>query len=424
MQERILSRRMVFFAEGLVAWECAELRACESFPLGLPDDLALPERGQGNDTIKGMLRQLLNGAAIDDQKADSPPATEEVATSATLGKRLTNWFNDIFLSQTKSHTALPPHSSSTSFFGSPTSAEAYDIYTLVVDKYTSCDLTYLSDTLPAISGIATFLSPFLSSPSNTSSTSQLFLAGLWRTHFFPGLIWTVQSDPNNPITTYGVRAFPPSKYRAPTWSWASISGRINNQSTSPSSRTLTTILECTAPTQSEAGFGRLLEPAMLKLRGPLRQLKVYRDENGPLISKYRRPPKRPMYLFLDDEQYASKSRGVTWDVSWDERDLTMPLPSFSLNNDNEDERGSPSESQQDNEALYVTPILGSEGLAVGPGRKMRYRMYGIILRKVKWRQSEQQDYVRVGLLRLLSWEKDDAYFAFLCGGDICQLQIW
>jgi hypothetical protein len=88
---------MVFFAEGLVGWECAELRACESFPLGLPEDLADPERGEENDTIKGMLRRLVN-------KADAPPTIKEVASSSTLGKQLTNWFNDIFLSQTKRHT--------------------------------------------------------------------------------------------------------------------------------------------------------------------------------------------------------------------------------------------------------------------------------------------------------------------------------
>jgi hypothetical protein len=163
---------------------------------------------------------------------------------------------------------------------------------------------------------------------------------------------------------------------------------------------------------------------MLKLRGPLRQLKVYRDEKGPLVSKYRRPPKRPMYLILDGEEYASKSKGVTWAVSWDERDLTMPLPSPPLGNGDENEREGLSESQHENEALYVTPILGSAGLAIGPRRQTRYRMWGIILKKREGGQSGQWDYVRVGLLRLLSWEKDDAYFKFLCRGDLCELQIW
>ncbi|CZR67681.1 uncharacterized protein PAC_17580 [Phialocephala subalpina] len=402
VQERILSRRMVFFGEGLVGWECAELRAFESFPLGLPEDL------EENDKIKGMLRRLVN-------EADALPTIKEVASSSTLGKRLTNWFNDIFLSQTKRHTAL---------FESPTQAEAYDIYTMIVNKYTSCELTHLSDTLPAISGIATFLSPFLSASLNASSTSQLFLAGLWRTHFFPGLIWAVQSDPNSSTPTYGVRSFPPLLYRAPTWSWASISGCVKNPTISRDSRTLTNILECTAPAQSAAGFGKLLEPAILKLRGPLRQLKVYRDEKGPLRSKYRRPPKRPMHLVLDGEEYASKSKGVTWDVSWDERELTMPLPSPPLDNDDENERGGLSGSQHENETLYVMPILRSAGLAIGPRRQMRYRMWGIILKKIEKGQSWQRGYVRVGLLRLLSWEKDDAYFEFLCRGDVCELQIW
>jgi Heterokaryon incompatibility protein (HET) len=37
-QERILAPRVLHFAEGQIFWECCSLRACETYPLGIPND--------------------------------------------------------------------------------------------------------------------------------------------------------------------------------------------------------------------------------------------------------------------------------------------------------------------------------------------------------------------------------------------------
>lgn len=80
----------------------------------------------------------------------------------------------------------------------------WDYYT-IVDRYCARELTYLSDKFPALSGIAQGLQPFLGD----------YLAGLWRSDIVRGLWWVKLAGGG-----------PASKYRAPSWSWASVDGPV------------------------------------------------------------------------------------------------------------------------------------------------------------------------------------------------------
>ena len=55
----------------------------------------------------------------------------------------------------------------------------------VVDTFSGCALTRLEDKLVAISGVAKALQPIFQDD---------YLAGLWRKHLLPGLLWTVDKD--------------------------------------------------------------------------------------------------------------------------------------------------------------------------------------------------------------------------------------
>jgi hypothetical protein len=77
----------------------------------------------------------------------------------------------------------------------------------IVSTYSQCSLTYPTDKLVAISGIAKFM--------RTSMGCQ-YLAGSWRWNLEHQLLWKVWENP------------PKTKdfTRAPSWSWASIDARV------------------------------------------------------------------------------------------------------------------------------------------------------------------------------------------------------
>jgi hypothetical protein len=76
----------------------------------------------------------------------------------------------------------------------------------LVTQYSRCKLTMARDKLVALSGIAM---------NWNGATKGTYLAGMWKAHFPHALLWTCST-----------RAVAPSKYRAPSWSWASVNGTI------------------------------------------------------------------------------------------------------------------------------------------------------------------------------------------------------
>jgi hypothetical protein len=83
-------------------------------------------------------------------------------------------------------------------------------WTEVVQRYSRCDLTYGSDKLIAIAGNAKRMG------EQIGFDREEYFAGLWRQDFMRQLLW-YSFDP-------GVRS---EKYRAPSWSCASIDADLN-----------------------------------------------------------------------------------------------------------------------------------------------------------------------------------------------------
>lgn len=93
----------------------------------------------------------------------------------------------------------------------------------IVAEYTQRDLTEQTDRLPAISGLAAIMRntpPFAFSSEN-------YLFGIWRTDITRNLLWHVESGKGDLSNESGPRESHRQAGRyAPTWSWASITGRI------------------------------------------------------------------------------------------------------------------------------------------------------------------------------------------------------
>ncbi|MCJ1461965.1 hypothetical protein MMC07_000565 [Pseudocyphellaria aurata] len=80
----------------------------------------------------------------------------------------------------------------------------------MVRKYTQRGLTKAEDILPALSGLASVFA---------RRTGDRYVAGLWERDLKTGLLW-------RPAHTQGPRLQRPSRYRAPSWSWAALEGPV------------------------------------------------------------------------------------------------------------------------------------------------------------------------------------------------------
>ncbi|KAH7081462.1 hypothetical protein BKA63DRAFT_503876 [Paraphoma chrysanthemicola] len=156
-QERLLSPRSVYFGEQLT-WECPELFANESFPEGSPGSLPFPFK----DNRPFRLSRLLSRPIFD---------SLQYANGVVINDLYRRWLE------------------------------------LVLD-YSHCDLTFQSDALPAISGLAYGFAKIL-------PLSDVWMYGLFRMDLIRGLLWNrcVGHCTN-------VAAHPPAQRDIPSWSWA------------------------------------------------------------------------------------------------------------------------------------------------------------------------------------------------------------
>jgi hypothetical protein len=163
-QERFLSRRVLHFTQTQVYWECCEDYANELYPAGFRKKTTK----RGARPVARCGRKLSFFDMIDNlNKPRSLP----------------------FVTQ----KFLPE-------------ARRYMFWKEIISWYTQKSLTFHSDRLPALSGIAKHLASIVG-----SSTSQ-YLAGIWRD---PLMIAQLAWYTHSPSTPFSV---PPSG--TPTWSWA------------------------------------------------------------------------------------------------------------------------------------------------------------------------------------------------------------
>ena len=84
----------------------------------------------------------------------------------------------------------------------------------LIESYSVRQLTFESDKLPAVSGVASRIHGIVGSE---------YLAGLWKANMPMELCWSV--DYISPLSA--APQLPPSSFIAPSWSWASVNGALS-----------------------------------------------------------------------------------------------------------------------------------------------------------------------------------------------------
>ena len=167
LQERLLSPRTIYFGPMMVYWECRKMRRAENHP---NDDIEL--------SFSSSLRKLGPTIAILPNSAQKEFISRNVATKE--------------MNPAQGHWAD------------------------IVEHYTACGMTYPNrDRLIAIAGIMSSIS---------ARTHEHFVHGLLASRLATELLWWQWVDANGDDERVPVRTSP--GVNAPTWSWASVAGRI------------------------------------------------------------------------------------------------------------------------------------------------------------------------------------------------------
>ena len=146
VQERLLAPRVLHFGRRQLFWECNALKSCELYPDGLPDKADLLSSAE---------------STIEDEWNKIGPSP----------RILQSWYD-------------------------------------VVETYSRANLTFETDKLAALAGLAGLYA---------ERVSALYLGGLWAAHLPRQFMWAIRWP-----------AKAPESLMAPSWSWASTNGGLRN----------------------------------------------------------------------------------------------------------------------------------------------------------------------------------------------------
>ncbi|KAL2063199.1 hypothetical protein VTL71DRAFT_5003 [Oculimacula yallundae] len=165
----------------------------------------------------------------------------------------------------------------------------------IIDDYTRCDLTFPSDKLVAISGIAKV----------GDCIQDSYCAGLWLRDMPRALLWSPHEEETLP--KYLHKSSLPPMYQAPTWSWACINGPIScfvcrERLPNPP---IATILEVSTTLVGLDKYGQV-SGGHLKIRAPKRPATV-----GPKSTSW---PEQPLLIL--DKWSENDILHAVFDVDW------------------------------------------------------------------------------------------------------------
>lgn len=128
----------------------------------------------------------------------------------------------------------------------------------VVLEYTSRDLTYQKDKLPALSGIIAAIAKI---------SGDTCYAGIWRSWFLPGLLWQTQDPTLDQYVYVSKTPMRPTGWRAPSWSFASIEGVVTYDSLPADVELCRELQECCVIPEGRNPLGELLS-GFARIRAP------------------------------------------------------------------------------------------------------------------------------------------------------------
>jgi hypothetical protein len=97
----------------------------------------------------------------------------------------------------------------------------------LVEQYTQLELTFGKDTFPAVAGLAAEFGAVRATKGQyrVGTKGYRYLAGLWEDTLLRDLLWHVSTDVSEEGAPKDWRRRPP-KWRAPSWSWASVNTAV------------------------------------------------------------------------------------------------------------------------------------------------------------------------------------------------------
>jgi hypothetical protein len=240
-QERLLASRILHYTEDEMMWECQEELWCECQKIKFDNPW--------NPTLKTF--KLFYGAAV---------------------------------------ASMEPNIRATSWDG-------------VVREYSQRALTFGTDRLPAISGIAKEIA---------LPAMGRYLAGLWEFQFPQALLWrSVGGVVDRP------EVLPrPSQYQGPTWSWASIASAVTlqeNRSLTPICRVID--VTCTSTTADSYGH---IRDGRLEILGPTMAVTLQRTSRGTQSTCY------DVLTGRSSSETHAKSRGISMTSDIELIESTIP----------------------------------------------------------------------------------------------------
>ncbi|KAI0102843.1 heterokaryon incompatibility protein-domain-containing protein [Nemania sp. FL0031] len=130
------------------------------------------------------------------------------------------------------------------------SDDTYKQWHELVKTYSSRDLTFHADKLPAMGGAAAEMSKILNSG---------YLAGLWRKNLLNDLLWNADDWGIEKTGAFTQRPPIPLDNGSPSWSWASLNGRVSYKFVDEpcsKSRVLATVSDFQMETSKHSEFGK------------------------------------------------------------------------------------------------------------------------------------------------------------------------
>lgn len=239
MQETFLARRCVSFHANEILWECQSLSDCEcGGSRSHPSEVA---------NLPHFVTCGVGGAG------DSGKIVYE---HDLMVLQYPKHFSPVFMG-----ISFFWPSSNFSYYMRPFSQidDASALYEewrqMVIPLYTRRELTYITDRLPALSGMAKYVANYCQDE---------YLAGLWRGDIHLGLLWSIKNFPDKC----------PVSYIAPSFSWASVDREIQYALPHPYNLAGKSrygnigfeLLDAKTGTRAGAPFG-IVDSGYLKLRG-------------------------------------------------------------------------------------------------------------------------------------------------------------
>ncbi len=232
LQERVLSHRILHFGAEQIFWECYEADACETHPNGLPLSMrTLGDRGEHR-----YIRNIKENHDSNIEEYYNGHRTKDTLEAVSL---------------------------------------CCKAWSRILGQYSNCSLTVSEDKLVALSGIARLFQ---------EAMGVRYLAGLWDSFLVEQLLWYV--DDCKQIN--GAPSFKPVVYRAPSWSWASVEGKVHGLGIlGPKCRgeTLIDVLRAETTSVTDESCGQVVA-GFIQIRGILLSISCSNDTfwKDPCIS--------------------------------------------------------------------------------------------------------------------------------------------